>query len=183
MHSLFRCYCHVSFRLSNDIEYMTGSRPFFFWILCWKYISPIVMTFVFITSVIKTAGDKPSYLAYVGCLQVRAMRLQVHETGYTRLIPFQDSSSFFTTYCRFTCLSLHNCPDCFSSSWEYVWILPSVVLRFPGHDTCFLVMANIVRPCSELKCSCPKKREALSSAAWLFSPRNGRNDNVLSNAI
>ena len=64
---------HSFDRLSNDIEYMAGSRPFAFFPLCWKYISPIVMTFVFIASVVKTASDKPTYLVYTGCIQVRCV--------------------------------------------------------------------------------------------------------------
>ncbi|XP_065059236.1 sodium- and chloride-dependent GABA transporter 1-like isoform X2 [Rhopilema esculentum] len=75
-------------RLSNDIEYMAGSRPFFFWVLCWKYISPLVMFFVFITSVIQIAKEKPTYLVYVGCLQ----------KPFSLLFPGADNSTTRLTY-------------------------------------------------------------------------------------
>lgn len=54
---------------ANDIEYMTGSRPNIFWLLCWKYISPAALIIVFIASVVKNAQNQPTYSAYVGCTQ------------------------------------------------------------------------------------------------------------------
>eukprot|EP00794_Sanderia_malayensis_P007056 gene7056-7848_t len=54
---------------ANDIEYMTGSRPNIFWLICWKYISPLALIIVFIASVVKNASNEPTYSAYVGCKQ------------------------------------------------------------------------------------------------------------------
>ncbi|XP_065058071.1 sodium-dependent neutral amino acid transporter B(0)AT3-like isoform X2 [Rhopilema esculentum] len=54
-------------RIANDIEYMTGSRPNIFWMLCWKYISPIAIFIVLIASIVETAKDTAKYSAYVGC--------------------------------------------------------------------------------------------------------------------
>ena len=50
---------------------MTGSRPFIFWMTCWKYISPIAIFIVLIASIAETAKDTAKYSAYVGCKQVR----------------------------------------------------------------------------------------------------------------
>ena len=59
-----------SFSFANDIEYMTGSRPNAFWLICWKYLSPLALIVVFIASVVKTGQSQASYTAYVGCKQV-----------------------------------------------------------------------------------------------------------------
>ena len=57
------------FRFANDIEYMTGKRPFLFWMICWKYISPLAILIIFIANCHKLATKSPSYKAYVGCTQ------------------------------------------------------------------------------------------------------------------
>ena len=82
----------VCYRLSNDIEYMTGSRPFFFWVLCWKYISPIAMAVVFFTSVAKTAEEQPTYLVYVGCIQVKFLL-------FSGIVTFFEQSGFVLKCC------------------------------------------------------------------------------------
>eukprot|EP00095_Tigriopus_kingsejongensis_P007990 maker-scaffold269_size230758-snap-gene-0.24 protein:Tk07990 transcript:maker-scaffold269_size230758-snap-gene-0.24-mRNA-1 annotation:"sodium- and chloride-dependent gaba transporter 1-like" len=35
-------------KFSSNIEDMVGSKPFFFWYLCWKYFAPLVMSGVFV---------------------------------------------------------------------------------------------------------------------------------------
>ena len=49
-------------RFSDDIELMTGRRPSIYWLICWKFVSPIAMLGILIASVvdmiIKGAGYK-----------------------------------------------------------------------------------------------------------------------------
>ena len=49
---------------------MTGKRPHTFWIICWKYVSPIILIVVFIGYVVTMISETPTYRAYVGCEQV-----------------------------------------------------------------------------------------------------------------
>lgn len=56
-------------RFANDIEYMTGKRPFIFWQICWKYISPCAILIIFFASLVNLASKSPKYKAYVGCVQ------------------------------------------------------------------------------------------------------------------
>ena len=58
------------FRISNDIEYMTGKRPHMFWMLCWKYISPGILIIVFTGYIVTMISSVPTYRGYVGCEQV-----------------------------------------------------------------------------------------------------------------
>lgn len=57
-------------RMGNDIEFMTGSRPNIFWMLCWKYISPIAIFIVLIASIVQTSQETAKYKSYVGCVEV-----------------------------------------------------------------------------------------------------------------
>lgn len=63
------------FRFANDIEFMTGSRPNIFWMICWKYISPLAIFVIFIANIVKQASGTYSYNAYVGCILVRVFSL------------------------------------------------------------------------------------------------------------
>ncbi|XP_065668275.1 sodium-dependent neutral amino acid transporter B(0)AT2 isoform X3 [Hydra vulgaris] len=56
-------------RISSDIEYMTGKRPNYFWLICWKYISPLILLIVFIGYILAVSRNTPHYQAYVGCIQ------------------------------------------------------------------------------------------------------------------
>lgn len=40
---------------------MTGSRPNLYWMLCWKYISPIAMMTILVASFIELASEGSSY--------------------------------------------------------------------------------------------------------------------------
>jgi len=54
---------------ANDIEYMTGKRPYMFWMICWKYISPLAIFIIFVANCYKLVMNTPTYKAYVGCAQ------------------------------------------------------------------------------------------------------------------
>jgi len=57
-------------RFGDDIELMTGQRPNWYWMTCWKYVSPIAMVIILLASLAKmTTGT--SYQAWHGEL-VRA---------------------------------------------------------------------------------------------------------------
>jgi len=59
------------YSFANDVEFMTGSRPNIFWMVCWKYISPLSIFVIFVANVAKQASGTYTYNAYVGCLEVR----------------------------------------------------------------------------------------------------------------
>ncbi|XP_058820909.1 sodium-dependent neutral amino acid transporter B(0)AT3 isoform X1 [Topomyia yanbarensis] len=48
-------------RFADDIELMTGSRPGLYWMLCWKYISPIAMITILVASFVELASEGSSY--------------------------------------------------------------------------------------------------------------------------
>lgn len=51
-------------RFADDIEMMTGSRPGIYWMLCWKYISPIAMITILLASFIELSKNGSSYPAW-----------------------------------------------------------------------------------------------------------------------
>lgn len=69
--AFFQCigvtWIYGSENFANDIEYMTGSRPNAFWLICWKYISPLALLVVFITNINDLSKNPAQYNAYVGC--------------------------------------------------------------------------------------------------------------------
>ncbi|XP_055524582.1 sodium-dependent neutral amino acid transporter B(0)AT3 isoform X2 [Wyeomyia smithii] len=48
-------------RFADDIELMTGSRPGLYWLLCWKYLSPIAMLTILVASFVELASEGSSY--------------------------------------------------------------------------------------------------------------------------
>lgn len=63
--NLIRLY-HMSYvhRFSDDIEYMTGSRPNLFWKICWMFVTPAAMMAILIASIILMSQGKASYYAW-----------------------------------------------------------------------------------------------------------------------
>ena len=51
-------------RFSDDIELMTGSRPGLYWLICWKYVSPLAMTGILVASVVDMAVSGAGYDAW-----------------------------------------------------------------------------------------------------------------------
>lgn len=52
--------CYI-YRLCDDIELMIGSRPGYFWLLCWRFIGPIAMVVIFVASLIEIFSKGVSY--------------------------------------------------------------------------------------------------------------------------
>jgi solute carrier family 6 (neurotransmitter transporter, amino acid/orphan) member 15/16/17/18/20 len=52
-------------RFADDIELMTGSRPHLYWMLCWKYISPLAMLSILFASFMNLVVNGSSYPAWV----------------------------------------------------------------------------------------------------------------------
>lgn len=48
-------------RLSDDIELMIGSRPGYFWLLCWRFLGPIAMVVIFVASLIEIFSKGVTY--------------------------------------------------------------------------------------------------------------------------
>lgn len=51
-------------RFSDDIEFMTGSRPNIFWKICWMFITPVAMFTILVASIVLMSQGKASYFAW-----------------------------------------------------------------------------------------------------------------------
>lgn len=51
-------------RFTEDVYQMTGYRPGIYWQWTWRYIGPVIMFLILISSVVCMIIDKPSYNAY-----------------------------------------------------------------------------------------------------------------------
>ncbi|PFX32331.1 Sodium-dependent neutral amino acid transporter B(0)AT3 [Stylophora pistillata] len=58
------CYFYGITRFSDDIEYMTGSRPNIFWKICWMLVTPVAMLVILIASIVLMSQGKASYYAW-----------------------------------------------------------------------------------------------------------------------
>ena len=71
--ALFQCigvaWVYGNERFADDIEEMTGSRPWIGWRICWKYISPIALFLILVATVYDLTEDTAKYQAFVGCEQ------------------------------------------------------------------------------------------------------------------
>ncbi|KAJ8683793.1 hypothetical protein QAD02_019585 [Eretmocerus hayati] len=67
--AFFECigvsYVYGIKRFADDIELMTGSRPGLYWLICWKYLSPLAMLSILVASFIEIAVDGSGYQAWV----------------------------------------------------------------------------------------------------------------------
>ncbi|KAG5684894.1 hypothetical protein PVAND_014104 [Polypedilum vanderplanki] len=63
--AFFECisvsYVYGLRRFADDIELMTGSRPHIYWMLCWKYISPIAMLTILTASIYNLIAHGSTY--------------------------------------------------------------------------------------------------------------------------
>ena len=50
--------------VNNDIELMTGSRPNLYWLICWKFISPVAMFGILVASFAQMIISGSSYDAW-----------------------------------------------------------------------------------------------------------------------
>lgn len=56
---------NLVFSFADDIEMMTGQRPGLYWLICWKYLSPLAMISILIASFIDIAVGGSGYDAWV----------------------------------------------------------------------------------------------------------------------
>lgn len=54
-----------NFRFADDIELMTGNRPGLYWLICWKYLSPLAMLSILIASFVEIFFEGSGYPAWV----------------------------------------------------------------------------------------------------------------------
>ncbi|XP_056154076.1 sodium-dependent neutral amino acid transporter B(0)AT3-like [Lampris incognitus] len=57
-------YVHGMKRFSDDIYFMTGRRPNFYWKACWMVVSPLMLAAVLLAYVVIQAQTRPSYPAW-----------------------------------------------------------------------------------------------------------------------
>lgn len=55
-------YGHEKF--SQDIYDMTGYRPGLFWQITWRFLAPLLMTVILISSIVTMAVNNPTYSAW-----------------------------------------------------------------------------------------------------------------------
>ncbi|XP_043242320.1 sodium-dependent neutral amino acid transporter B(0)AT3-like [Amphibalanus amphitrite] len=65
-------------RFCDDIEMMTGKRPHWYWMFCWKYLSPFTMIVILVASIIKTLMDGAGYQAWDAEAAVVVTKLWPH---------------------------------------------------------------------------------------------------------
>ncbi|XP_049958233.1 sodium-dependent neutral amino acid transporter B(0)AT3 [Schistocerca serialis cubense] len=67
--AFFECvgvsYVYGLKRFADDIEMMTGKRPGLYWLICWKYLSPLAMLSILVASFVEIAVDGSGYPAWV----------------------------------------------------------------------------------------------------------------------
>jgi len=63
-------------KFADDIEFMTGKRPWTFWLFCWKYLSPLALIVTLVWSLVGSISEAPTYSAYVGCTQDPVDKIQ-----------------------------------------------------------------------------------------------------------
>jgi len=56
-------------KFADDIEFMTGKRPWKFWMFCWKYLSPLAVFIILVWVLVNNIQKGSSYSRYVGCPQ------------------------------------------------------------------------------------------------------------------
>ncbi|KAI4501707.1 hypothetical protein M0802_003042 [Mischocyttarus mexicanus] len=70
--AFFECigvsYVYGLKRFADDIELMTGNRPGLYWLICWKYLSPLAMLSILIASFIEIIVEGSGYPAWVSSL-------------------------------------------------------------------------------------------------------------------
>ncbi|XP_034831380.1 sodium-dependent neutral amino acid transporter B(0)AT3 [Maniola hyperantus] len=68
--AFFECigiaYVYGVKRFADDIELMTGQRPGIYWMICWKYLSPLAMLSILVSSFVELAMEGSSYEAWIG---------------------------------------------------------------------------------------------------------------------
>ncbi|CAB3381938.1 Hypothetical predicted protein [Cloeon dipterum] len=67
--AFFECigvsYVYGLRRFADDIEKMTGHRPGLYWLICWKYLSPLAMISIMVATFVQIAMDGSGYDAWV----------------------------------------------------------------------------------------------------------------------
>lgn len=54
----------VLFRFTEDIYQMTGIRPGLYWQLTWRYIGPVIMSAILVSSLVQMLIEHPTYSAW-----------------------------------------------------------------------------------------------------------------------
>jgi len=103
-------------RIGNDIEYMTGYRPNIFWMLCWKYISPIAIFIVLVASIAQTAQETAKYTAYVGCVAKPFSSKNEGTKTWTKRVDYPGWAQFVIALIVLLCIS-----PCVI--WSLVWLI------------------------------------------------------------
>ncbi|XP_074116113.1 sodium-dependent neutral amino acid transporter B(0)AT3 [Cotesia typhae] len=67
--AFFECigvsYVYGLRRFADDIELMTGNRPGLYWLICWKYLSPLAMLTILVASFVEIICEGSGYQTWV----------------------------------------------------------------------------------------------------------------------
>ncbi|XP_034937519.1 sodium-dependent neutral amino acid transporter B(0)AT3 isoform X2 [Chelonus insularis] len=67
--AFFECvgvsYVYGLKRFADDIELMTGNRPGLYWLICWKYLSPLAMLSILVASFVQILVEGSGYSAWI----------------------------------------------------------------------------------------------------------------------
>lgn len=61
----YMCPYVDTYRFADDIELMTGNRPGLYWLICWKYLSPLAMLSILIASFVEIFFEGSGYPAWI----------------------------------------------------------------------------------------------------------------------
>lgn len=70
VYSVYYSYMFLFSSFADDIEMMTGSRPALYWMICWKYLSPLAMLSILAASFIEIVTKGSGYDAWVPSLGI-----------------------------------------------------------------------------------------------------------------
>ena len=57
-------YVYGHKRFTDDIEHMTGVRPGWFWQVTWRFVAPILVSAIMVSSIVSETMKKPEYSAW-----------------------------------------------------------------------------------------------------------------------
>lgn len=93
----------VAHRFTEDIYQMTGIRPGLYWQWTWRYIGPVIMIAILISSVVCMIIETPSYNAYnketvSGCRRRALVAAAGSTASTTNAVGASDGGSAFIVH-------------------------------------------------------------------------------------
>lgn len=87
-------YIYTIERFEDDIQYMIGFRPHAYWRICWRYVSPFLISVILIASIINLAITPMTYSAWDPNLS-KTVNLNYPGWGYAVIVLLISTSVLF----------------------------------------------------------------------------------------